>query len=467
MKNKLKNLKEKSKGITLIALVITIIVLLILAGVSIAMLTGENGILTKANEAKTKTERAGAYEQVQVQVLGSMGTDGKVNLDELNENLRKNIPGLTYKGKPITSKSGDGEAEEDENKNRIEELPATVVVDEYKIKIKEDGTVTLIEGITAEELTEDAYGKYVNYGIDINGDGDTTKDWRIFYIKDYDGEGEDAQTNPQTGRRIFIISSDYVGNKCEALTGKKDADGASSDTGDCAQKKSSLMQSSGTAFNSYLEIDCCYYWSSSNIPAYKCVLPQESQNACTFPSLFEFTKYSIKNHISGSSAYDNSKCIASLLCTENWSKFVTTGGEYAIGGPTLEMWVNSWNEKEKNVSNFKKLYAVPKTGDNDYGYYVGTDKSTTSSKVRLNTVGSSQDGTGYYDTLYFPHITTDVGDLDNDQKNEYVSSYWLSSPSAGQFDWLMEIDCDASDIDYNVYSRSSDVRFTSSCLSKF
>ncbi len=50
------NLKEK--GITLIALVITIIVLLILAGVSIAMLTGENGILTKATESKEETQKA-------------------------------------------------------------------------------------------------------------------------------------------------------------------------------------------------------------------------------------------------------------------------------------------------------------------------------------------------------------------------------------------------------------------------
>ena len=38
---------KTNKGITLIALVITIIVLLILAGVTIAMLTGDNGILTK------------------------------------------------------------------------------------------------------------------------------------------------------------------------------------------------------------------------------------------------------------------------------------------------------------------------------------------------------------------------------------------------------------------------------------
>ena len=49
------NVKNKSKGITLIALVITIIVLLILAGVTIATLTGENGILTKATTAKEQT----------------------------------------------------------------------------------------------------------------------------------------------------------------------------------------------------------------------------------------------------------------------------------------------------------------------------------------------------------------------------------------------------------------------------
>ncbi len=58
----MKQLKFKTKkfqnGITLIALVITIIVLLILAGVSIATLTGENGILTRANEAKENTEQA-------------------------------------------------------------------------------------------------------------------------------------------------------------------------------------------------------------------------------------------------------------------------------------------------------------------------------------------------------------------------------------------------------------------------
>ena len=57
---------RNNKGITLIALVITIIVLLILAGVSIAMLTGDNGILTQAGNAKTDTAKAEAEEAVKL-----------------------------------------------------------------------------------------------------------------------------------------------------------------------------------------------------------------------------------------------------------------------------------------------------------------------------------------------------------------------------------------------------------------
>ena len=57
MKNKLKEQLKINKGITLIALVITIIVLLILAGVTIATLTGDNGILTKTQNAKTQNAK--------------------------------------------------------------------------------------------------------------------------------------------------------------------------------------------------------------------------------------------------------------------------------------------------------------------------------------------------------------------------------------------------------------------------
>ena len=80
--------KKDAKGITLIALVITIIVLLILAGISIAMLTGENGILNKATTAKTSTEIGEEKEKVELSAVKAMGDDKRGEITE--ENLAKN-----------------------------------------------------------------------------------------------------------------------------------------------------------------------------------------------------------------------------------------------------------------------------------------------------------------------------------------------------------------------------------------
>ena len=63
---------KRNKGITLIALVVTIIVLLILAGISINMLTGQNGILNRAVEAKEKTGVAQTEETVKLSVTGAL-----------------------------------------------------------------------------------------------------------------------------------------------------------------------------------------------------------------------------------------------------------------------------------------------------------------------------------------------------------------------------------------------------------
>ena len=55
---------KKQEGITLVALVITIIVLLILAGVSISLVVGNNGVLTQASNAVTTNNVAGIREKV-------------------------------------------------------------------------------------------------------------------------------------------------------------------------------------------------------------------------------------------------------------------------------------------------------------------------------------------------------------------------------------------------------------------
>ena len=62
----MKDLTKQQKGITLIALVITIIVLLIFAGVTIAMLSGENGILSRATETRGQNAYSSACEQVRL-----------------------------------------------------------------------------------------------------------------------------------------------------------------------------------------------------------------------------------------------------------------------------------------------------------------------------------------------------------------------------------------------------------------
>ena len=63
-KKVMKELRKGERGITLIALVITIVVLLILAGVSIAMLTGDNGVITNAQKSKLATTFSAYKEEV-------------------------------------------------------------------------------------------------------------------------------------------------------------------------------------------------------------------------------------------------------------------------------------------------------------------------------------------------------------------------------------------------------------------
>ncbi len=125
MTKKEQKLRNKTKGITLIALVITIIVLLILAGVSIAMLTGENGILTQAKRAKEETEEAAAREEAMLDQLEDVITDGTGGgyLKSKGVNSPKLLTGMTRVSFNLPSEDGttkgevvkDGESGFDEN----------------------------------------------------------------------------------------------------------------------------------------------------------------------------------------------------------------------------------------------------------------------------------------------------------------------------------------------------------------
>ena len=195
MKQKRKT--QNSNGITLIALVITIIVILILAGVSIATLTGENGILTPADNTKNKITETEAIERVGVEVVGSYGTSGKIDINQLNKNLR-NIKGLTYNEKALS------------DSNKITNLPAIVKLNGYNITIKSNGGVEKVPEEIAKIIANPTayYGKKVtNY----KNDGNT---YRIFYVDKENYFGDGANT--------IYLKADFSGSvACSTLYDSK------------------------------------------------------------------------------------------------------------------------------------------------------------------------------------------------------------------------------------------------------
>ncbi len=121
----MKNKRLESKGITLIALIVTIIVLLILAGVAIQALTGPNGILNNSIEAKKQTNMKNILEKANLakqDVISQNVLAGKeTTKDEIVDKIVEELGG-------------------NKNGNLI-----TEVDDEYEIMVKDDNQIEVVE----------------------------------------------------------------------------------------------------------------------------------------------------------------------------------------------------------------------------------------------------------------------------------------------------------------------------------
>ena len=133
----------ENKGITLIALVITIIVLLILAAVSIATLTGENGILNQASRAADNTKNATEKEQVQLAYDTQMSKNienGKYTVDTDDVGgVQEELDNLETEA---TAKENGGRIEvqfPSGNKYRIREGKVKGPIEEAKVGEKVEG----------------------------------------------------------------------------------------------------------------------------------------------------------------------------------------------------------------------------------------------------------------------------------------------------------------------------------------
>ncbi len=144
--NKRKNIimLRNTKGITLIALVITIIVLIILAGISINLILGKNGIITKAKLAKTETEQAKQNEEIGLnevaKYIEEMGASGNTTNPPDNPTIEKSeIEKSRDAGTYMTEKT----TLKDSNENLIK-VPEG-------FKIAEDSGINVTEGIVIED----------------------------------------------------------------------------------------------------------------------------------------------------------------------------------------------------------------------------------------------------------------------------------------------------------------------------
>ncbi len=207
------------RGITLIALVITIIVLLILAAISIATLTGENGILSKANTAGEQTKDAEEDERVKLAVATALS-------DNLGEGLTTD-----------TLKNAIGNEFGEDKKNNLEgDGPWTFKGERKDYKIETTGKITetakgsqeetgtgktaseLYDGINVpgENYNEDAMhiGDYVNYDAgewSVGKEAPTSAN--PFTFGGYtagQSRNENAGTGKYEGWRIWDVDGDTV-----------------------------------------------------------------------------------------------------------------------------------------------------------------------------------------------------------------------------------------------------------------
>ena len=328
--------KKNTRGITLIALVITIIVLLILAGVTIAALSGDNGILTRAKEAKEKTEKENIIEKVNLAIMTAT-TEGTGTIDR--SKLRKELEKNEIKVETVESN-----------------LPWKILAGNLVLKIDENLGIEEISGkmkisASAKQIALDPERYYGKVADNYTQGGLT---YRIFYV--------DTENKFGDGVNTIYLKADYKNTK-----------------------------SLSTDISSLTEND---------IAVYKRMNPL----------------WSVQRGNMQSSWNNNEKAAAWLCAPSQWKDYLdNTKATYAIGGPSAEMYVASYNDVKHDIGTAKDGLSVKYSAKNEPGYiYV------------INGEEQNSEGTNN-DTLDYKGYENMYAGKDGKKENYY---WWLASPSS-------------------------------------
>ena len=318
-----KELKRYNNGITLVALVITIIVLLILAGVGIGAIAGEDGLIAKAKQAAEQYNQSSEEEAQTVNELlnilegENQTTEGSTtSVTIVSSNISMTNFTLTatatdsqseitnYKFYINGSLYSTQETTEETSSINVTVEPTTYVYNCYVIVTNGEGKIKQSETIEVKPIIT-IYGEEVIYSP-TNG---ATENWKIFYA---DSEN------------IYLIASDYVENQYAPNA----ADGTP------------VNKTEGSKYQ-------INFNDIVNNGAYTGTLDIRTEDARVKKWISHVDKFT--------SEYANMKATAYLLDTSIWSEFkdVYNKAQYAIGGPTLELFIESYNDIHEIDLNYE------------------------------------------------------------------------------------------------------------------
>ena len=237
-------------------------------------------------------------------------------------------------------------------------------------EVKKEIKRTNISAQDIKNNPEGYYGQTVDYTSSLNGQND----WKIFH---------------SDGTNIYLITGNYV-----KVTGSNNS---TIDTNKLNAGTKMQIASGGQNYR--------VNWNSSNLPSFSTDVSADIISKFKInTSVFNIN--SKKNNTS----YPNAQCVSTLLNPSYWTGYIDNSkgnNQTAIGGPTVELWMDSWNARYPG----QEVYC---DSANANGYYIN---SNTYIVLDINNGGE----------LYFANNFSSLAD-----GNSTVNFYWFASTSASE-----------------------------------
>ena len=369
------NNTSNNNGITLTALVITIIIMLILVTVTIGSING--GLFDYAGLAKKETEKSDEIEAIQTAFFKSKGKNknGKVDASIIQDELTDYNATVTKSGSNIRINMND---------TRI-----YILNSKGEVILKEANELDTVD---ISSNTEKFYGyEVINYAETLPQELQNTQ-WQLFYAGKIDEE------DPTEEEHIYVISSGCIQNSL-LPTVKRNGVKLTRETVDGNNEPITVdvrpINVDGSDYKAYFAE---YNTSTSGIcPGYTSII-NNITNLEIRKLNKQYFQYLLDNNYIGNGY--NAKATAYMLDTETWEDFAGINADYAIGGPSAELFVKALNKYKKP----ENLYSTSVSAISGY--------SINGSSANI--------------------IESDTENKDNpysiSNRTDYSGSYWVASP---------------------------------------